>query len=287
MLLTTGQAAEELGCAITTFRRLIQAGLLPGLSRRGVRVMIPLEVVMAFTVNPDTDRQTAVFQQLTTSRELGTYRIKRLLTESTVAASDKRALYVTLDAYIAAGGTVLRDLFTDDNGGWLSDPALLDRLVAEKLDAVAEDIRNQGWKWVEVAVDFAYALTFQMDELVPEIPMLSEGDSTRLKALVDEYNAILDGQQDVGEDLPEAAAARVEELESLIHDLENPAPVYKPEDMAIAGVFVSLTREGELRIEQGYVRPEDRRAEPNAPVEGGETGESGEDEGDGPDGDGL
>ncbi|MGP4003985.1 helix-turn-helix domain-containing protein [Streptomyces sp. 8N706] len=45
MLLTTGQAAEELGCAVTTFRRLVRAGVLPGLSRRGVRVMIPLEVV--------------------------------------------------------------------------------------------------------------------------------------------------------------------------------------------------------------------------------------------------
>lgn len=47
MLLTTGQAAEELGCAVTTFRRLVAAGLLPGLSRRGVRVMVPLEVVQA------------------------------------------------------------------------------------------------------------------------------------------------------------------------------------------------------------------------------------------------
>ncbi|MET7311655.1 helix-turn-helix domain-containing protein [Streptomyces sp. NPDC005571] len=47
MLLTTGQAAEELGCAITTFRRLIRAELLPGLSRRGVRIMVPLEVVQA------------------------------------------------------------------------------------------------------------------------------------------------------------------------------------------------------------------------------------------------
>lgn len=45
MLLTTGQAAEELGCAVTTFRRLVHAGLLPGLSRRGVRVMVPLDVV--------------------------------------------------------------------------------------------------------------------------------------------------------------------------------------------------------------------------------------------------
>ncbi|MFF9127967.1 helix-turn-helix domain-containing protein [Streptomyces sp. NPDC014889] len=47
MLLTTGQAATELGCAITTLRRLIHAGILPRLSHRGVRVMIPLDVVQA------------------------------------------------------------------------------------------------------------------------------------------------------------------------------------------------------------------------------------------------
>ncbi|MEU3979285.1 helix-turn-helix domain-containing protein [Streptomyces sp. NPDC026672] len=47
MLLTTGQAAQELGCAITTFRRLVRAGVLPGLARRGVRVMVPLDVVQA------------------------------------------------------------------------------------------------------------------------------------------------------------------------------------------------------------------------------------------------
>ncbi|MGW0578673.1 helix-turn-helix domain-containing protein [Streptomyces sp. NPDC002920] len=49
MLLTTGQAAEELGCAVTTFRRLVRAGLLPGLSSRGVRVMVPLDVVQALS----------------------------------------------------------------------------------------------------------------------------------------------------------------------------------------------------------------------------------------------
>ncbi|WP_055618195.1 helix-turn-helix domain-containing protein [Streptomyces phaeochromogenes] len=47
MLLTTGQAAGELGCAVTTFRRLVHAGLLPDISRRGVRVMIPLDSVQA------------------------------------------------------------------------------------------------------------------------------------------------------------------------------------------------------------------------------------------------
>jgi excisionase family DNA binding protein len=47
VLLTTGQAAQELGCAITTLRRLIHAGLLPGLTRHGVRVMIPLDAVQS------------------------------------------------------------------------------------------------------------------------------------------------------------------------------------------------------------------------------------------------
>ncbi|MFI0766137.1 helix-turn-helix domain-containing protein [Streptomyces sp. NPDC021218] len=53
MLLTTGQAAAELDCAVTTFRRLVHAGLLPGLSRRGVRVMIPLHVVQALSARPE------------------------------------------------------------------------------------------------------------------------------------------------------------------------------------------------------------------------------------------
>lgn len=53
MLLTTGQAAEELGCAVTTFRRLIRAELLPGLSQRGVRVMVPLATVQTLAARPD------------------------------------------------------------------------------------------------------------------------------------------------------------------------------------------------------------------------------------------
>ncbi|MGW6506595.1 helix-turn-helix domain-containing protein [Streptomyces niveus] len=69
MLLTTGQAAEELGCAITTFRRLIRADLLPGLSRRGVRVMVPLETVQALR-----DRSPAALGRLP-AREVGVLRV--------------------------------------------------------------------------------------------------------------------------------------------------------------------------------------------------------------------
>lgn len=71
MLLTTGQAAQELGCAITTFRRFVQAGLLPGLVRRGVRVMVPLDVVQALG-----NRAPAPLQQLP-AREIAVLRVDR------------------------------------------------------------------------------------------------------------------------------------------------------------------------------------------------------------------
>ena len=70
-------------------------------------------------------------------------------------ASDKRARFVGLEAYEAAGGSVLRDLFEEDGGGWLEDVALLERLVAEKLRTEAETIAAEGWKWLDVAAELS------------------------------------------------------------------------------------------------------------------------------------
>ena len=90
--------------------------------------------------------------------------IRRLLTEGAVRASDKRARFIG-EAYEAAGGTVLRDLFQGDDGGWLQDVALVDRLVAERLEREAEAIRAEGWKWIEVAPDFPYGHSFGLRQL--------------------------------------------------------------------------------------------------------------------------
>ena len=110
-----------------------------------------LDQLMAFTVNPDHERQEQVWEALQRSHTKEPYYIRRLLTEGAVRASDKRAQFVGIDAYEAAGGAVMRDLFQQDDGGWLQDPALLDRLVAERLTRESDAIRAEGWKWVEVA----------------------------------------------------------------------------------------------------------------------------------------
>ena len=69
-----------------------------------------------------------------------------MLTQTSVGATDWRAVFVGVDAHEAAGGIVLCDLFKGDDGGWLEDPALLDRVTAVKLLAEAEGIISEAWK---------------------------------------------------------------------------------------------------------------------------------------------
>jgi len=92
-----------------------------------------------------------VWEALQRSHNKEPYYIRRLLTEGAIRASDKRAQFVGIEAYEAAGGDVMRDLFQQDDGGWLQNPVLLDRLVAGKLECEAATVRSEGWKWVEVA----------------------------------------------------------------------------------------------------------------------------------------
>jgi ParB family chromosome partitioning protein len=101
-----------------------------------------LEQLMAFTVTNDHARQEQVWESLARTCNKEPYYIRRQLTEGAVRAADKRAQFVGVDAYEAAGGIVMHDLFEHDDGGWLQDPALLDRLVIEKLKAKADSSRR-------------------------------------------------------------------------------------------------------------------------------------------------
>ena len=141
-----------------------------------------LEQLMAFTVTTDHARQEQVWEALQQSYDKEPYLIRRQLTESAVRGSDRRARFVGAEAYEAAGGAILRDLFEDDNGGWFEDVALLDRLATEKLAAEAQKIAAEGWKWIEVAVDFRYGHMShlrQLDGVTLELTAGRAGDVRR------------------------------------------------------------------------------------------------------------
>jgi ParB family chromosome partitioning protein len=77
----------------------------------------------------------------------------------------------------------MRDLFEHDGGGWLQDTALLDRLVIEKLQAEAEPLRAEGWKWIAFATDFPYGHTPGLRRLHGESVDLTDDERAAREAL--------------------------------------------------------------------------------------------------------
>ena len=233
-----------------------------------------LEQLMAFSVTADQARQEQVWDNVSRSGYDEPYQIRRTLTENTVRASDRRAQFVGLDAYEQAGGTVMRDLFEHDDGGWLQDVPLLDRLATDKLKAEAETIAAEGWKWIAVAVDFPYGHTNGLRELEGEPADLTEEERATLDALNAEHAKIEEDYQDADE-LPDEIDQRLGEIEAARSVLEARSLVYDPAEIARAGVFVSIDAEGLLSIARGYVRPEDEApvvVEPESEAQGdGET----------------
>ena len=223
-----------------------------------------LEQLMAFSVSEDHARQEQVWEMLSHSYNKSGQFIRDRLTEDAVRVADKRVRFIGTDAYIAAGGTeAMRDLFQPDDGGWLTDPALLDRLVAEKLQAEGERIGAEGWKWVATAVDMSWGVTNGMRELEGvETPMRPEEAET-VEKLQAEADALESEWMDAA-DVPDEVHARLTALDEEIGAIVDRPKSFDPEDIARAGVFLSIESDGSLCIERGYVRPED---EPGAEVE--------------------
>ena len=262
-------AAHFLVTPAVVRQRLKLASVSPKLHEVYAEDGMTLEQLIAFAVTDDHARQEQVWELLAHSYNKSASYIRQKLTENTVRVADKRVRFLGLEAYVTAGGCVMRDLFEPDDGGWLTDPVLLDRLIGEKLQAEGERIGSEGWKWVATAIDMPWSATHDMNEIVgTQQPLTPEQEAT-LAALQAEIEA-LEGEWADAPEMPEEIDARLVAIDAEIGALIDRPTTFDPVEMARAGAFVSIDRDGELTIERGYVRPEDE------PAAGGETAEGGD-----------
>ena len=263
-----GYGAEEIGArfgvtATVVLQRLRLGAAAPELMAAYREGALARDQLMAFCVSGDQDRQRQVFEQLGEYRPV--HAIRRAMTEAKVRADDRRAVFVGVEAYEAEGGSVLRDLFTEDGGGWLEDPALLDRMVGDKLTALADEARQrEDWKWAEAASD--YVAVNALGRVYPVEVVRSEDDAAQIAALSEEYDALVSEAGPEG--LTPEADARLEEIDKALQAF-GPDFDYPAEVKARAGVMVLLGHDGLARFERGLVRAEDavsdRAPDPDAP----------------------
>ena len=220
---------------------------------------IDLEVLKAFAVTTDRERQMAVWEQVSgQGYRPSAWQVKRLLTEERIPGASAIARFVGVEAYEAAGGQVLRDLFAhdDETGVWFEDPVLLEKLATDRLQAAADELATR-WKWATamIEVDWTDTARYGRIEPQPADPTDEErAESDRLQTRHDELVNLDD------EDWTEELVAEGERIEARLDEIEGAVEaraVFRREDLAIAGCIVTIGHDGAMQVIQGLVKPED------------------------------
>lgn len=262
-----GWGAEEIGARFGVSASVVKQRLrLGAVSPKLLQVYredgLTLDQLMAFAITEDHARQEQVFENLHHNRE--PWIIRRDMTASNVPATDRRAVFVGAEAYIEAGGNIIRDLFSEDRGGFFEDAGLLDMLAAEKLREIAGEVQAEGWKWAEAHIDYPHA--HGMRRFYPQTVALSDEDEARLDALSTEHDELAEGYTSY-EVMPEDVAAKLEAVSDEIDAISAKRYAYDANVIAHGGVFVVLNHNGVPRLERGFVRPEDEALADPQPVE--------------------
>jgi ParB family chromosome partitioning protein len=252
-----GWGAQEIGARFGVSAGVVKQRLrLGAVSPKLLQVYredgLTLDQLMAFAITEDHTRQEQVFEGLHHNRE--PWIIRRDMTAANVPADDRRAVFVGADAYIEAGGNIIRDLFSEDRGGFFEDASLLDMLAAEKLREIAGEVQAEGWKWAEAHIDYPHA--HGMRRFYPQTIALSDEDEARLEALSAEHDELAEGYSSYDE-MSEDVAAKLEAVSDEIDAISEKRSAYDASVIAHGGAFVVLHHDGSVRVERGFVRAED------------------------------
>lgn len=155
-LFEAGNAPERIAamCQVATprVRQLLRlTGLSPVILDALKASEIALDVAEAFTLATDHARQEAVFADVVAGKKhVGAWQVRQAFTSSGMDPSDRWARFVGREAYEAAGGTFLLDLFSGRGGDgetW-ADGTLVLQLAQRQLDAMQLHLEGEGWAFV-------------------------------------------------------------------------------------------------------------------------------------------
>jgi ParB family transcriptional regulator, chromosome partitioning protein len=203
-----------------------------------------VETVRMFTLAASIEHQAEVFRRLKQKGDLYPHLVRDALG---VGDRDlaKLMTFVGRDAYLAAGGVMVEDLFGDDHR--IDDPAVLRKLADEKVQATLEALRADGWSWAELTADLPEGWRWNWRRLHPdEKAKPTKDEKARLNAL----KKIVGDAQPWERDTDQIAAAR--EVDALEDAVARRG--FTAEQRALAGAAVEIGLNGELNIQAGYVK---------------------------------
>ncbi|MBK1822276.1 ParB/RepB/Spo0J family partition protein [Burkholderia orbicola] len=245
-------------------RRLKLANVSPRLLADYRAGAATLEQLMALTITDDHAAQEAAYYGAP-EWQRGASALRDRLTEREITATHPLVRFVGLDAYTQAGGGIRRDLFAEgDAGTYLTDAALLETLLRGRLDAQAEDVRAEGWAWVEAVPNMSHAERQMFQNAPRHRREPTSREARRIASLqnrLDKLDAELEEAYDAeDEGKTEALEPRREQVAEELQAIEEGLRDYAPDVRAVAGAIVTLDREGEAVIHRGLLREAEAKA---------------------------
>ncbi|WLE64165.1 ParB/RepB/Spo0J family partition protein (plasmid) [Burkholderia plantarii] len=216
---------------------------------------IRLDVMQALAVSDSHDEQErAWFDAPEWDRSASTIRRKLVAGEHDFQ-SNRIALFVGIDAYEAAGGTVRRDLFSEQGTAWYADHALMERVAADLLETEAATVKEEGWAWVKAVPIFDYAARATLQRLPATAVPPTDEQQQEMAAICARMDAIQAEQEneEIDEDTFEQLGDEFAALERRHEQIEESLKVYTPLQMATAGAVVSIGSDGFSNIDRGWI----------------------------------
>lgn len=266
-----GMSVEEIAAAhhaaVPTVRKMLALGdVQPDLLALFSQGKAKLEEMQALAAVSDHARQQAAWEATQHSYNRA-HDIRRILAADELPGHSALARYVTVAAYEKAGGDVRRDLFAaQDQDVYLTDVALVHKLADEKMrrSKAFKTASGEGWAWIECRTKFDYDERQQFGSIHEEPREPTAEESAQLAALEAkceqlraEFEAIDD---DTDEDVAFEKEEAYDEAYAALERARAEIVAYHPKQMALAGCVLHLDYAGNLTIERGLVKPDDRAA---------------------------
>lgn len=243
---TPAQIGDALGFGSRHVQRMLKlANLAPSLMEKLAADELTVDQCQALCLEDDQARQVDVYESVKASwSNAPAHLIKRAVTDSEISTDSVKFRFIGRDAYEAAGGYVREDLFSQDDGDGTADSVLVERLVQEKLEQIAQDIQQrEGWSWSRGrAARIWYHGEDGKEFVQPDEPdpVYTPEQQQRLDELHEQWNGY------------DSRCDETDVLEAEIDAIEQAAEVSAwTDDMKSgAGVMVSLY-EGQVYVQRG------------------------------------
>lgn len=252
---------------LTVQRRLKLANVSPNLFGLFRQEGMTLDQLMALALTDDHAAQEAAWNAAP-KHDRSPRRLRSLIAGE--GLSQAVIQFVGVEAYEAAGGAVLRDLFAapDEQPAYVQDPALMMRLASEKLEGLAQSVRDEGVAWVEVFNVWGYSEREQFTSPPSTKRAPTEEEAAALAELTAQADKLYEqieaeyevDEEDGDQEKIDRLEAEAEAVARKREAIEDGMRVVLPEIAALTGAAVYIDHQGKPKIERNLMRKADAGA---------------------------